>query len=265
MKINKKILLLTVLLVLYSVAFSGCGKEENESETKSDIGNDLVEILTNEEDITSNTYELSADWDKLKNKGSGIQFDDTLFYVGMTLEQVKTALETSEENYEYEFDENEVIEAGDATYFTVKKDNVEWFNIFFKNIWQEPKTLAEIPVKDVHQCTDTDMNCVMHFGYSKEDILSLNPEEIETFIVNLYPEDVPIKIVQSRAHYNGEWCKDYSVQITDSLAKGLIAEESLWTGGKIFVRNEIEIFVSEESNKVVGYKCTVHTTHTIPQ
>ena len=122
MKTIKKLLLLNSILLLSCFALAGCGRrpvkpmteeekfaaelneyfEEEERKYNEEMAQREKEDAENEDKIsTFKIYDVSPEWDKLNNKTTGIQIDDTVYYSGMTFDQVKNALESSEVDYEY--------------------------------------------------------------------------------------------------------------------------------------------------------------------
>lgn len=280
MKTIKKLLLLNSILLLSCFVLAGCGRrpvkpmteeekfaaelneyfEEEERKYNEEMAQREKEDAENEDKIsTFKIYDVSPEWDKLNNKTTGIQIDDTVYYSGMTFDQVKNALESSEVDYEYELNDKQLVTAHEEVKILVKRENIDWFYLYFINVWNETKTLSEIPLAIVYTTTDTGEDCYRRFGYTEEEILNVAYEDIESFILNLYGDEANVTVDTSSAKFEDEDCIVYKAQFAWDYYT--IAKEGLWTGYNIMFRNPIKIYLSKATSEVVGYSSNPSYTY----
>ena len=265
---KRKLLLVTLTLLMIGVV-SGCGRkpmteeerfaaelnnyfeEEAEKYEKEKVEREKKKAENEEIMETFKTYDVSTEWNKLNSKVTGVQIDDKVYYAGMTFEEAKNALESSDANYEYELNPEQLVTAHEEVRILIKRESVDWFYICFVNVWDEIKTLSEIPVAWVYRSSDASDDCYKYFGCSTDEILALKYEEIENFIIELYDNKDELDIKTYDKKYKDEDCIAYMVRI--EYQEETVAKEGLWTGYNIFIKNPITIYLSKATSKVVGY------------
>lgn len=265
---KRKLLLVTLTLLMIGVV-AGCGRkpmteeerfaaelnnyfeEEAEKYEKEKVEREKEKAQNEKIKDTFKTYDVSPEWENLNDKNTGIQIDDTVYYAGMTFEQVKNALESSEVDYEYELNDKQLVTAHEEVRILVKRENLEWFYIYFRNVWDETKNLSEIPVVWVYRAKDSSSDCDKYYGYTDEEILDVKYEDIENFILELYGDDVEVTVYTHSGKYNEEDCIIYETRF--GFDEYEIAKEGLWTGYNILIKNPITIYLSKATSEVVGY------------
>ena len=120
---------------------------------QNDIDNTIVEDVVTEV-VTAKYYDRLPEWDNFTIEDGAIQIDDKIYWNGMTYEEFKNNIETSEENYTikgylqcymdpYEewdgFDDTKEVEGGTLRY-TAYKGDVSCVSITFINRESSPIT-----------------------------------------------------------------------------------------------------------------------------
>ena len=217
---------LFVMTLLSALALSACGGngDGKSAAMPADQGTTAVEAKPTEAAKAEPTaeaveaepekeeykhYDRAAGWDELNISAGAVQVDDVLYVPGMSMDEFIAAVESSEVEYTYEYDPDELVTYNRQATVRIYRDGVEWFTGYtYNNLQIEAVKLSELPLYAVNMKENAASQGYIRFwdGRSLEDLCALDYEAVKAI-----PEQFPMFELDLKETSQGN---EYIVTIT---------------------------------------------------
>ncbi len=269
---RKKLLaVMTAMVVTGSMIGCGANKEQDwQNEINSAIGddeefqdfiNEVDDYFNDSSDISAgmdmvesgseNTeyehFDLLAEWSDHRVDEYKIQIDDTIYYMGLTVQEFIDKVEASSVDYTYEYNPDSLVT--EEGYFDVYRDGVRWMTVFYYNYTGDVCSLSKARVTHVDCSKESQPYTYILDGITYDDLCSKTYDEVQEYIAELFPE------------YTISITKGWGSEPNRINCQGKrIVDDPIWEDTDIYglyMHQLIQIKVSKETSLAIGCSETI--------
>jgi len=218
------------------------GKSTVQSSEESGKGTEIVEYKL---------YPADDAWKSLTVADKGLQIDDKMYEPGSTIEDTLKIVDSSAEDYHYEYNPNKLIPASSREHIAIYKDDIEWIEIAADNYTDETMELSKCIVTNISVSNYT-QNGVLPCMYARfidgrtyQDLLSLSYSEVKDLAGTVF-KDYPMKEVV-RA--------DKTIDIVFDGDVDSVYPQSRWIDKSLMVVNDYRFNIDPNTSMVNGFFC----------
>ena len=199
-------------------------------------------------------YPADAAWETMTVADKGLQIDDKMYAPGSTVEDVIKIVESSAEEYNYEYNPNKLITASNSEEIIIKKGDINWFYIQAYNYTEETMELSKCIVTGIF-IESLEQNGILPFEYGRyvdgrsyQDFLKLSYSEVKELgntIFKGYPMSEKSEGTMHNRYIEIEFDGDVDSVYT----------ESQWSDLSLMTSNVFTFQIDPDTSKVTAFFC----------